>query len=229
MESESQRIKITGLSAGYNAQALCRPLDLEIVPGQGLGIIGANGSGKSTILRSIFDLQIPLTGTVEYRGVALKESSAMYRRDLALLVEDGSFFDELTVAEHLSLVARGHGLKNPQQAVERELEFFQLLSLSDTLPHELSSGERRKLLLAASLIRPAKFLVLDEPEQRLDPLVRQRLAQRLETMRMAGTGLVLVSHDRLLIGRCTQKSLLLAEGEWRLIDTSEAVSWLGGR
>lgn len=228
MSENNRGIQIQGLSAGYGAQALCDPLHLELQQGQSLGIIGANGSGKSTVLRTMFDLQVPVAGSVEYDGAKLDEHSKAYRRDFALLVEDGTFFDELTVSEHLNLIARGHALADPQQAIAQELEFFQLQPVADALPHQLSSGQRRKLMLAACLIRPAKFIVLDEPEQRLDPMFRIRLADRLAELRVKGTGLVLVSHDPMVIGRCTEQVLLLQEGEWQVLKTAEAVAWLGG-
>ncbi|MCW4465833.1 ATP-binding cassette domain-containing protein [Glutamicibacter sp. MNS18] len=228
MGEDIGKICIRELSAGYGTQPLCAPLNLDILQGQGLGIIGANGSGKSTVLRTIFDLQVPVAGSVENRGTTLDESSMDYRRDLALLVEDGTFFDELTVAEHLGLTARGHGLAHPRQAVDNELGFFDLLPVADAFPHQLSSGQPRKLMLAACLIRPSAFLVLDEPEQRLDPGFRVRLAERLERLRADGAGLVLVSHDPLLIGRCTREVLLLQDGDWHLLETDRAVAWLGG-
>lgn len=228
MDEREPNIAIQGLEAGYGARALCAPLTIEIGPGTGLGIIGANGSGKSTVLRTMFDLQVPVGGSAQYGGSPMDESSLAYRRELSVLVEDGTFFDVLSVAEHLDLVARGHGLEDPDGAVQQELEFFDLLPVADELPHQLSSGQRRKLVLAACLIRPSRYVILDEPEQRLDPNFRLRLAERLAGLRASGTGLVLVSHDALLIGSCTQQVLLLQDGDWQFPDVPEAVSWLGG-
>jgi len=221
-------ISIKGLTAGYGGQALCAPLSLDIGAGQGVGIIGANGSGKSTVLRAMFDLQLPLAGSVSLDGVKLDESSLSFRRDVALLVEDGAFFDELSVTEHLALVARGHRLPHPEQAVAKELEFFGLEAVADSLPQQLSSGQRRKLMLAACLIRLARFLVLDEPEQRLDPGIRRRLAERLASRRREGAALVLVSHDAKIIGHCADSVLLLEEGRWRRLEAPQAVAWLAG-
>lgn len=226
MSEAAPTIGIQGLVAGYGAQALCAPLDLQLHPGQGVGIIGVNGSGKSTVLRAIFDLQAPLEGSVRFGDEPMNAAALDYRRKLALLVEDAAFIDELSVAEHLDLVARGHQVRDPEQAVARELDFFGLQPVAAHLPHELSSGQRRKLMLAAALIRPTDYLVLDEPEQRLDPQSKARLAERLSGRREQGAGLVLVSHDAGFIGQCTARVLLLDQGQWRELTSAQAVNWL---
>ncbi|MEX5265153.1 AAA family ATPase, partial [Kocuria sp. CPCC 205231] len=100
-----------------------------------------------------------------------------------------------SVGHHLELVLRGHGVADaPVVAAEAVVEFG-LQDRVDASPFALSSGQRRRALLAAALIRPFELLVLDEPEQRLDTLMRARLADRLVTARQAGAGLLIATHD----------------------------------
>jgi hypothetical protein len=89
---------------------------------------------------------------------------------------DDAFFPALTVREHLQLTAYGHGVAEPDERVEGLLAEFGLTGRADALPSALSSGQRRRLVLAAALARPRSLLVLDEPEQRLDAGMRRRLA-----------------------------------------------------
>ncbi|WP_404289013.1 ATP-binding cassette domain-containing protein [Glutamicibacter arilaitensis] len=219
-------LAVDHLEIGYAGQALCEPISLSLSPGTGLGIIGANGSGKSSLIRTVLGLQPAISGTVSFRGAALDEGSAGFRRDVAVQVTDGVFFEELTVAEHLEMVARGHGLQDWHGAVSRELEFFELQAVAEQQPRELSSGQRRKLLLAAALVRPAKLLILDEPEQRLDQRIRVRLYRRLAQLRQESVSILAVTHDSLMIRDCLESVLMLHSGEVRAVDAQSGALWL---
>jgi len=191
-----------------------------------MGIIGANGSGKSSLIRTVLGLQPAVSGTVIYCGSPLDEGSARFRQEVAVQVADGVFFDELSVAEHLEMVARGHRIKAWQAAVDAELEFFELTQVKQRLPQELSSGQRRKLLLAAALIRPASLLILDEPEQRLDRRIRTKLYRRLRQMRANRVTLLVVTHDPQLIRECLGEVVLLDGDQVQTLGAQSGALWL---
>lgn len=220
------QLETRGLAIGYPGRVICGPINLRLSPGAGVGIIGANGSGKSTLIRTILGHLIPLEGSISFQGLPVDESSAHFRRTVAVQITDGAFFDELTVREHLELVARGHGLQDWGQAVQAELDFFEITAVADHLPGELSSGQRRKLLLAAALIRPAELLILDEPEQRLDLRIRHKLYHRLAGLRGGGTVLLAVTHDPLMLRSCMDQTLLLDADEGELLDPHRGAQWL---
>lgn len=220
------QLVVQDLTIGYPNRVVCGPISLLLVQGAGIGIIGANGSGKSTLIRTILGHLVPLDGNVEFQGLPVNESSANFRRAVAVQVTDGAFFEELTVREHLEMVARGHGLRDWTQAVQGELDFFELAAVADHLPGELSSGQRRKLLLAATLIRPAALVILDEPEQRLDLRIRNKLYQRLAGIREDGTTLLAVTHDPLMLRSCVEQVLLLDEDEGQVLDSRTGAQWL---
>ncbi|MGP9781932.1 ABC transporter ATP-binding protein [Glutamicibacter sp. AOP12-B1-11] len=220
------QLAVEHLEIGYAGQALCEPINLLLTPGAGLGIIGANGSGKSSLIRTVLGLQPAISGTVSFHGAALDEGSARFRKDVAVQVSDGVFFEELTVAEHLEMVARGHGVQDWNDAVTRELEFFELQQIAKQQPRELSSGQRRKLLLAAALVRPARLLILDEPEQRLDQRIRVRLYRRLAQLREDYVSILAVTHDPLMIRDCLESALMLHGGQVRTVDAQSGALWL---
>jgi ABC-type multidrug transport system ATPase subunit len=116
--------------------------------------------------------------------------AVLFRRQVAAVFDEDVFFPSLTVREHLLLVARGHSLSTPDDAVDAELSFFGLAERSHAVPDALSSGQRRRLLLAAAFIRPSSLMILDEPEQRLDPVMRDALAQHIQQLADAGTTVV---------------------------------------
>ena len=225
-QSDKFQLEASGLTIGYPGRVICGPINLRLSPGAGLGIIGANGSGKSTLIRTILGHLMPVEGSIVFQGLPVDESSAHFRRTVAVQVTDGSFFEELTVREHLEMVARGHGLQDWGQAVQAELDFFEIIAVADHLPGELSSGQRRKLLLAASLIRPAELLIIDEPEQRLDLRIRQKLYHRLAELRSTGTALLAVTHDPLMLRNFMDQVLLLDADEGELLEPNRGAQWL---
>jgi len=96
-----------------------------------------------------------------------------------------------------------------EDVVESELAAFGLLDRADALPRNLSSGQRRRLALAAAFVRPARLLVLDEPERRLDTAMRDTLAGRLTAARDGGQAVLFASHDAAVVRTVAQSAVLL--------------------
>lgn len=164
------------LVVGYAGAPVCGEVSFGVAAGKVLAVVGFNGAGKSTVVRTLAGRQNPLAGDVRVNGLPLMPDAVWFRRNVAAVFDEDVFFPSLTVREHLLLVARGHSLNSPDEAVEAELSFFGLTERSNVVPDALSSGQRRRLLLAAAFIRPSSLLILDEPEQRLDPVMRDALA-----------------------------------------------------
>lgn len=211
-------LKATHLVAGYGHQDICGPLDLTLGSGQCLGIVGFNAAGKSTLLRTLVGYQEPVSGESIILGSFTDDSSFIYRKLVSVVLDEDAFFPSLSVEEHLQLIAGGHAVQNPQSAVEAELVFFDLVGARTELPQRLSSGQRRRLLLAAALLRPCQLLVLDEPEQRLDPTMRGALADRLRARVDAGTSLLVVTHDAEFLRGVADSVLVVAEGNIAHVD-----------
>nr|WP_247829152.1 ABC transporter ATP-binding protein [Arthrobacter antioxidans] len=199
------------LVVGYAGAPVCGEVSLRVAAGEVLAVVGFNGAGKSTVVRTLAGRQDPLAGDVRVQGLPVVPDAVGFRRQVAAVFDEDAFFPALTVREHLLMVARGHALAAPDAAVEAELDFFGLTERSQTVPDALSSGQRRRLLLAAAFIRPASLLILDEPEQRLDPVMRDALGDRLRQCAATGTSVVLVTHDPRLLVRTASACILVDE------------------
>lgn len=204
MASVGAVLEARELQVGYGEAPVCGEVSVAVEPGEVLAVVGINGAGKSTVVRTLAGRQLPLAGDVLIHGLPATPDAVVFRRQVAAVFDEDVFFPALTVREHLVLVARGHGAHSPEQSADAELEFFGLLDRADAVPDSLSSGQRRRLLLAAGLIRPSSLLILDEPEQRLDPVMRDALGRRIRGHAERGAAVVLVTHDpRLLVQTAT--------------------------
>ncbi|MEX5297017.1 ABC transporter ATP-binding protein [Kocuria sp. CPCC 205268] len=209
MRNHAPLIDVHDLSCGFSGSAVCGPVTLSVRLGEIVAIVGLNGAGKSTVLRTITGRQHPLGGQVHFAGEPRQEGSATWRRAVAAVFDDDAWFPGLTVQEHLQLVATGHGIPDPLQSVRRELAFFGLTDRAHALPDALSSGQRRRLLLAAAFIRPTEVLFLDEPEQRLDPAMVAALADRLIQHARTGACTVVITHNPQFLTAVSDRCLVI--------------------
>ncbi len=217
-------VRTTSVSVGYDDVPVCGPATLTVRSGDALAVVGRNGTGKSTLLRTILGLLPAISGSVEVFGAPVDERAVAFRRGVAGVLDDDAFFPALTVAEHLALTARGHGVTDVDGTVEDLLDEFGLTDHGDVLPTALSSGQRRRLLLAAAFARPRRLLVLDEPEQRLDTAMRERLAERLVAERRAGGAVVLASHDADLVRTVATRGLLVGDEASVTVSAADAAA-----
>ncbi|MGJ7442129.1 ABC transporter ATP-binding protein [Aquipuribacter sp. MA13-6] len=169
--------------------------DLDVAAGAVVVLVGANGSGKTTALRCVVGADRPDGGEVLLDGRPLDERDPGTRRAVASSLGDADLLDDLTVTEHLDLLARAHGVPDPAGVVDEVLAGTGLDAVADRLPATLSSGQRRRVLLAATAVRPCRLLVLDEPEQRLDDDGRHWLRHHLRAVAATGAAVLLASHE----------------------------------
>jgi ABC-2 type transport system ATP-binding protein len=199
MAKRATVLKVTGLRRAFGPNTILDKFNLEVRAGEAIALTGRNGAGKSTLLRCLVGADRPDEGTVQVCGNPMSETSPEIRRDVATVIDDLDFFPDLSVVEHLDLLARAHGIADPDALVDEVLEEVQLVPQSGQLPGTLSSGQRRRLALATAFVRPRKLLILDEPEQRLDTEGLTWLAKRLSQERQQGLAIVFASHEPSLV------------------------------
>ncbi|GAB3238335.1 hypothetical protein GCM10027456_02040 [Kineosporia babensis] len=215
-------LEVDGLEVGYGLP-VCPPIDLRVGAGEVVAVIGSNGSGKSTLLRTVVGLLEPLNGRLQMFGADLDERSTGFRAAVAAELGDEAFFPTLTVREHLLLTCYGHGVDDPDGVTDYQIEVFGLTERANALPSALSSGQRRRLALAAAFARPRSLMILDEPEQRLDATIRGALGGWLVEEREAGGSVLMATHDPELLIRTATKVLVISDDEIRLVGPERGV------
>lgn len=204
-------LRVNRLTHAYGPHVVLEEVSFEVKAGTAVAVIGRNGTGKSTLLRCITGAEKPSGGTITFNGKPYDETSEQLRRDVATVFDDIDFFPDLTVAEHLDLLARAHGVPNVEDAVDDTLRQLGIDNASRQFPSTLSSGQRHRLALATAFVRPRRLLVLDEPEQRLDVEGRQWLAEKLRADLADGVSVVFASHSPDLIDAVATKTVRIGE------------------
>ncbi len=199
MASRAPVLTATNISKSFGPARIVEDFSLTVKPGEAVALVGRNGAGKSTILRMLVGAVRPDEGRVEFDGLRMSETNPAIRRGMASVIDDLDFFPDLSVVEHLDLLARAHGVPDPEAIVDEVLDEVQLVPQSGQLPGTLSSGQRRRLALGTAFVRPRQLLVLDEPEQRLDVEGVAWLAARLKAERARGLAIVFASHEPYLV------------------------------
>jgi heme ABC exporter ATP-binding subunit CcmA len=168
-----------------------RGVDLTVAAGDVVAVVGANGVGKTTLLRCLAGLQ-QAAGSVGVLGRPPVDGPGFWR-DVVLVGDEPAWYPGLTVREHLELMRAVHGPGRLE--VVAALESFELTGCADRAPSSLSTGQRQRLSLAMALLRPSRVLLLDEPERGLDAAFRERLARLLAEYAAGGGAVVMVTHD----------------------------------
>ncbi|MER7167999.1 ABC transporter ATP-binding protein [Micromonospora sp. NPDC000207] len=202
-----EALAVQGLSRSFGSLVVLDEVSFTVGVGRIAVVTGPNGSGKTTLLRCVVGADRPDAGEVLVDGRRAYETDAWVRAYVAAALDDIDFFPDLSVVEHLELLAHAHG--GSADPVPEVLTELGLDRARDQLPATLSSGQRRRLALASCFVRPRRLLVLDEPEQRLDVRGRAWLADRLRAERDAGTAVLIASHDADLVDAVTDDRIEL--------------------
>lgn len=192
-------------------------LDAEgsVEAGQVLAVTGANGTGKTTLLRIIAGLIQPTGGRVRVLGHPPGERDRRFRAALAALIGPPQLARDLTIIEHLQFVAATWGVRADlaRDQATSILAELGIAALADRFPHELSSGQSQLVSIAVTLARPARVLLLDEPEQRLDPDRLTLVIDALQARADAGAAVLVATHSPRVLEELADLRLHLEEQE----------------
>ena len=207
----AELLRIQGLCAGYGLGQVLFGIDLHIGPGEIIGLLGRNGMGKTTLVRSIMGFIKPGQGQILFAGQAITAwpPHRVAQQGIALVPEGRQVFANLSVTEHLTAFQRGSKDtdrvlgKNGAQAWTPERLFELFPRLADRRSHmgnQLSGGEQQMLAIARALVTNPRLLILDEATEGLAPLVREEVWRVLSLLRRAGHAMLVIDKyvDRLI-------------------------------
>ncbi len=220
-ETATAAFSLHGLGKSYDDFTL-GPLDLELEPGTVLALVGPNGAGKTTTINCLAGLLRPDAGRALVFGRRVDPAAASWKEDVGYVGEEQGFYEKLSAAENLDLIARFY----PSWSAERARRLAERLELplAKKVRH-LSAGNRAKLALVAALAHGPRLLLLDEPTSGLDPVVRSEVLDVLWEMLEDGeTAIFYSTHVLSDISRLADALAFLRDGRLLQRRSKEALT-----
>ena len=218
-------LEVQGLTAGYGAAPVLADIDLTIEPGTICAVLGANGAGKTTFVRTLSGLIRPAAGQIVYdgRNLAGVPVEERVRLGLAHVPEGRGVVEQLTVAENLRLAVLWRRDGNIRRDLDEVYGLFEPLARRrDHLGHQLSGGERQMLALGRALVSTPRLLLLDEPSLGLAPRVTAEIMALLARLRdQQGLTVLLVEQNVRSALSVADRSVVMALGRVSTVDASD--------
>ncbi len=228
-------IRLEGIRKAFGPKVVLDGVSLEVRDGETLAVIGASGSGKSVLLKTIVGLLVPDAGTAEVDGrqVASLTRSELYalRRDVGYVFQFAALFDSMSVADNVAMGLRripGLAEAEIQRRVAASLALVELEGYGGRMPAELSGGQRKRVGLARAIATRPKYLLYDEPTTGLDPVTTAVIDSLVLKMAAElGVTSMVVTHDMKSAYRVANRIAMLFEGRIRFVGTPEEIQRAG--
>ncbi|MDP3171712.1 MAG: ABC transporter ATP-binding protein [Polaromonas sp.] len=209
-------IDAKGIHTYYGASHILRGIDFSVARGETIGLMGRNGMGKSTLLKSIMGLVRPRSGSVTITGKDMlgRAPYEISRLGIAYVPEGRGIFGNLSVLENLKMAARAGTRGQRDWTYDRVLETFP--RLKERLGHggqQLSGGEQQMLTIGRALMTNPDVLILDEATEGLAPLIAREIWRICGVIRETGISSVIVDKNWKHVTRITDRNIILVKGE----------------
>ena len=208
-----------------------RDLNLTIAKGEVFGLLGPNGSGKTTTIRMLCGLLAPSEGTAIVAGVDVRESPDLIKERIGYMSQRFGLYEDLTVAENMDFYGGIYGLKGAGRhgRVAEVVSFLGLERRLNQLAGTLSGGWKQRLALACALMHNPAVLFLDEPTAGVDPAARRGFWNTIKSLAAQGTTVIVTTHYMDEAGRCGRVALL-SQGHLIALGTPDEVAQqVGGK
>ena len=215
-----------GIHTYYGASHILRGIDFSVGRGETIGLMGRNGMGKSTLLKSIMGIVPPRKGTVEIKGKPMngRPTFEVAQMGIAYVPEGRGIFGNLSVVENLKMAARPGTRGQRDWTYERVLETFP--RLQERLNHggqQLSGGEQQMLTIGRALMTNPDVLILDEATEGLAPLIAREIWRICSVIKASGISSIIVDKNWKHVTQITDRNVILVKGEVVFEGTSEAL------
>jgi len=217
-------VEVSGLRQSYGDYEAVRGVSFSVARGELFALLGTNGAGKTTALEVLEGYRAPTAGTVRVLGLDPWADGPLVRRRIGVMLQQGGFFNELTVRE---TVDSWRGFISGARRTAEVLEQVDLGGRAGTRVGQLSGGERRRLDLALAVLNSPELLFLDEPTTGMDPEARRNTWRLVKELRADGTTVVLTTHYLEEAEQLADRVAIMTQG--RIATTGTVAEVLSGR
>lgn len=216
-------VKVENLVKRYNELLALDHFNLEIAEGEIFGLLGPNGSGKTTTINCILSLLTFDKGTIEVFGKEMRPNSYDIKRQIGVVMQNVAVFDELTVYENIDyfcgLYIKDKSLR--RQYVEDAITFVGLNDFRKFYPKKLSGGLLRRLNIACGIAHKPKLIILDEPTVAVDPQSRNKILEGIQELNRQGATIIYTSHYMEEVEQICTRVAIMDKGKNLAIGTTE--------
>ena len=216
LQNHGPLLSIRGLICGCGEENLLEGVNLEVKRGEAVALVGRNGTGKTTLLKSIVGLLKPFEGEILVDGRSIRgRSVADICKEVAYLPQapdDLLFADSVDQEFEVTLVNHGLDPQKNESMVENMLASLELLPFRSNYPRDLSVGQRQRVAMGSVMVTGPKLILLDEPTRGLDASFKKKLVEFWKRWLIEGRALLLVTHDLELAGNIADRVLILDNG-----------------
>lgn len=213
-------VQINDATIFQEERAVLNNISLNIEKGEFVYLVGRTGSGKSSLLKTLYcDLPLQL-GSMRIAGFDIEKMKRkevpMLRRKLGIIFQDFQLLPDRTVAENIYFVMKATGWKDKSKMRARMSELLMkvgLGSIDTKMPHQLSGGEQQRVVIARAMVNEPLLLIADEPTGNLDPEVSEGIFKTFEKINNQGTAILMATHDFKLIDNFPKRTLKCVEGK----------------
>ena len=215
-------LEVKEIYTSYGLSQILFGVSLKVAEGEVISLLGRNGVGKTTTLRSIMGLTPPRVGSIHWKGkdIAGKEPHQIAKLGIGFVPEDRRIFADLTVWENLDVAIKPSGVKKGAWTLDRVFELFPALKPIQTRRGGfLSGGEQQMLTIARTLMGNPELLLLDEPSEGLAPIVVQQLGEQIKKLREEGMTILLCEQNAKFSLDLSHRLYILEKGQVRYSGT----------
>lgn len=191
-------LQVNKIDVFYASSQVLFNMSLEVREGETLALLGRNGAGKSTTMKTIAGVLAPKRGTIDFKGqpIAGQPAHLIARAGLSFVPEDRQIFPDLSVEDNLTIAIKAGANGTHAWSLERVYDMLPLLApLKNRLGGQLSGGEQQMLTVGRALMGNPDVLLLDEPSEGLAPIMVQKIGDLIHTLRKVGTTIVLAEQN----------------------------------
>jgi len=231
MTDSQAAIDVKGLNKSFGDKHVVQDVSIRVEEGRITGFLGPNGAGKTTTLRLLCGLLTPDSGEGEVLGLDFRSQTDAIKRQTGYMTQRFSLYEDMTIEENLSFIARVYELGDRRGRVGQALERLGLQDRRGQLAGALSGGWKQRLALAAATLHEPRLLLLDEPTAGVDPKARREFWDEIHTLADGGLTVLVSTHYMDEAERCHKLAYiaygkLLAQGTSKeVIDSQGLVTW----
>lgn len=203
-------IEVKNFKMSFNGKRVIKDFSFDVKKGEIFGLLGSNGSGKTTTIRTLLGLYTPTSGELLINGKPFNAANSDIT--IGYLAEERGLYKKETVIDTMVYFGELKGLKNPREWSEKYLKRVGLIEKLNEKTEKLSTGQQQKVQLGICMMNKPELLILDEPTKGFDPVNRKLLMDIIDELHEDGTTIIMITHYMDEVERLCDRAVLLKDG-----------------